>query len=424
MNLDEILRQSLNIIKSKWTLPTSGFLSGGALSNIAWEVVSGNPAVINDLDIYILDKIVEKPNYEEDFKEKQNFKEKEKVVYEDYTGLSYGYETKNYYVINQVSTEGIYNYITYNSNSTNPEVIINSFDINCCQVGYQIEEDKFYWTKDFESFLRTGEIRLANLTSPSHSAIRLAKKKIDLNAQLPELELDIISYALEYHNFLDTAKHRFKHRYAKMFEKYKDQLWSRFRMIRDLNVENFLQSKYGKDENIWRLKSIKHDYSFNVDSRLSFQLSKDFLFWIRNIYNHPYFEKMFYRLRHIFDINLGVEGYLDCEISDDDLELLERLVEYAPNCVDKIKGMSLSKQLNLVKTVLDKFKDDPIIGISILEKTKIDETLDFDDDMTLLILELSVRKMILEDPRDKVRKILQKEIPVTTKEMYYDNLPF
>jgi hypothetical protein len=54
---------------------------------------------------------------------------------------------------------------------------------------------------------------------------------------------------------------------------------------------------------------------------------------------------------------------------------------------------------------LDKFKEDPIIAISILEKIKVDKDIVLDDQTTLL-LELSVRKKIVNDTRNKVGRII------------------
>ena len=64
MNIEQILKESVNEIKSKWTLPQSGFLAGGSIGNLAWEKVSGNKAVINDLDIYYLETIIDKAEEE------------------------------------------------------------------------------------------------------------------------------------------------------------------------------------------------------------------------------------------------------------------------------------------------------------------------------------------------------------------------
>jgi len=253
MNIEKLFRESINDIKSKWQLPKSGFLAGGSIANLVWEKVSGNKAVINDLDIYYLDGIADMKEVE-DFKRKQSFLKREKVVYEDYSGLNINFRTSSFYLIEKVTNDGIFNNIYYRSNTDNPLIIIDSFDINSCQAGYDISTDKFYWTDEFEEFLKTGQVRLVSLNSPAHSAMRLIKKKIDMNASLPDIELDIIAYALNNYSFIDTTKYRFKERYAKMFENYKSHLDSRFELVRDLELEESLRNSYNVFDHIWTLK--------------------------------------------------------------------------------------------------------------------------------------------------------------------------
>jgi hypothetical protein len=424
IELEKVFRDSINEIKSKWNLPEKGFLAGGSICNIVWEKVSGNKAKINDLDIYILDKIIDNATHEE-LKEKQSFEQKEKIIYEDYKGLNYAYGTSRFYIIESVKSEGMLNTINYKASTDDPMLILNSFDINCCQLGYDIESDKFYWTKEFEDFLTTGKIQLVNLTSPSHSAIRLVKKKKDLGAKLEDVELDMIAHTLNNQHFVDIVKHRFKERYAKMFRDNWDDLKDKFIMLRDEDTENFLQQKYSCNDSIYRLKAKQGVDLLNSSQRLiGFGLSKDFIFWIRNIYNNPELEKTWFKLQHVFDTNMRVCEYLDCEITDEELDLIKRLSEVAPKSINNLKGKTLSKQLKIIHTLVDKFKHDPIVSISILEKINIDDNVDLNDDMTLLLLELSVRKEILQDPQDKVRRILD----MTTEEYQHKfeqlNLPF
>ena len=87
----------------------------------------------------------------------------------------------------------------------------------------------------------------------------------------------------------------------------------------------------------------------------------------------------------------------------------------APKSIINLKGKPLSKQIKILHTLVEKFRHDPIISISILEKIKIEDNVDLDDDMTLLLLELSVRKEILDDPNDKVRRILDKTTEESTQ---------
>jgi hypothetical protein len=65
----------------------------------------------------------------------------------------------------------------------------------------------------------------------------------------------------------------------------------------------------------------------------------------------------------------------------------------------------------LIKTFLDKFKDDPIVAISILESVKVTKDTPLDED-TLLLMELSVRKKIVNDTRNKVGRILNGDINI------------
>ena len=407
MNLEKIFKESLNDLKLKCELPKSGFLSGGSIANVIWEKISGNKATINDIDIYILDRILNNVE-EEEFRKKQSYKRKEKIIYEDYTGICVGSRLTSFYLIEKVSNEGILNLINYSASSNNPQIIIDSFDINCCQVGYDISTDKFYWTKDFEEFLKTGEVRLINLSSPSHSAMRLVKKQIDLNAKLPELELDIIAYALENNFFEDSVKHRFMQRYANMFEKYKFALDSRFEILRDLDLEEFLLNNKNVDDKMYYLKSKGQKLVIEESQKIGLSLSRDFIFWVRNILNNHQLEKSWFNLHLIFDTNLGIEKYLDCTPSEDELQFLKRLTNNA-DCARHLNGFPLSRQLYIVNTLFDKFKHDPIIAISILETICIDHSINLDDELELLLLELSVRKKILDDPKGKVSKILYNE---------------
>jgi hypothetical protein len=90
------------------------------------------------------------------------------------------------------------------------------------------------------------------------------------------------------------------------------------------------------------------------------------------------------------------------------MDLLQRFGKYAPGSIENLKGLKLSEQIEVIKKFLDKFKEDPIIAISILESVKVDKDIILDE-QTMLLLELSVRKKIINDTRGKVNKILNLE---------------
>lgn len=419
MDVENLGRQAIDQIKSKWGLPKRGFVAGGSIANIVWELVSGNKAVVNDIDIFILEKQIDK--IDDDSKTLFKYKEQDLKYYEDYSGISFSSYTKDFYTISESLREGIFNTISYNSNTTDPGLVISSFDINATKIGYSIDEDKLYWTKDFEEFLETGELKISNLMTPSHTAVRLAKKSKELNVELKEFECNLLQYSL-YYKFSDMIKLRFKERYFDMYKEYEYLLGEYFIMCRDEQMEEYILNKFGEKTELHYVKSIelkgekpktklqelfqdRRPSIFSDDVNLNnIFLSGIFLFYMRNIYGDEEKVKLWSKLSYFFDD----PNYFDKEVDNDDIDLLNRLCKFAPKSIQNLKGIKLSEQIIIVKRLLDKFKDDPIIAISILEKMKVDKDTLLDEQTTLL-LELSVRKEIVNDTRGKVNAILSKK---------------
>ena len=412
MNVELLGRQAIDIIKSKWGLPKEGFVAGGSIANIIWELVSGNKAIVNDVDIFVFDSV--QANFDRSDKSSLfNYQEKETKYYEDYTGMCFNTHTKDFYSIVESTKDDIFNIIKYKSNTNDPSLIIKSFDINSTRVGYSIEKDELYWTSEFEEFLKTGELKVCNLMTPSHTAVRIAKKSKELNAKLDLFEFKLIQHALSY-SFSDRIKFRFKERYLEMFESNVDILEKHFIITRDKEAEEYVKSQYLEDVKLYYLMpNIKTDNDndlfirpsiFNDDNIFSIHKSSEFLFYMRNIYGKDNLASIWKKVYYYFnDVN-----YIDREVLSEDLELLHRFSQAAPNSIENLKGMKISEQINIIKKFLDKFKEDPIIAISILESMKFDKDIELDE-QTSLLLELSVRKKIVNDTRNKVGRILNNE---------------
>lgn len=410
MNIENLCRQALDKIKSEYGIPKRGFIAGGSLANTIWELVSGNKAVVNDIDVFLFRQRTDVP-LEETRETLFRYKETDKKFYEDYTGICWSTFTKNFYSIVSSETNGIFNEILYDSNIEEPQFILNSFDINCTRVGYSIELDKFYWTKDFEDFLTTGKLLVSNLTTPSHTAVRIFKKSKELNSPVDEFEFKVISQALNS-TFNDTNKLRFKERYNTIFEKYSEDLSEYFKIERDTLNENYIKLNFNSDDKLYYLKSVKYEIkcgeevynivdNWNDNNVRSLNTSKDFLFYIRNIYGNEELKKYWNELSNCFE----TPDYVDCEPSDNDFGLLTRFLKHSPKSFNKLKGMKLSEQIELIKTLLNHFSEDPIIAISLLESDRFKMPEEFDES-TKLLLELSVRKEIVNDGRNKVKNIL------------------
>jgi hypothetical protein len=419
MDTNLIFSKALEKLKSKFTLPTEGFLAGGSIANLIWEEVSGKEAIINDIDIFILKEL--QTNMSNMYLyNKFTAKTVSKEVSEDYNGIRFGYRNQIKYYIEESVREDIFNKIYYCSDTKSPQIIIDSFDLNCCQVGYDLSENKFYWSKEFIEFINTGEIKIIDLRTPAHTAIRLAKKKVELGAKVSEDEFGIAKYVLKHKNIMNVQKYRFKEKYKIEFEKFSDILGDKFKLDRDLDSEKNIKSLYGIEDNIYCLEPIGEIMDFKKNSGF---MPDDFMYYYRNIQNEDTKKGIWLNLNLIIDKKFSISEYLDKGVSNDEIYLLARLIHHAPLIVKNIKGFTISNQLEWVNTIIDKFKVDPIIAISILEKNKLDLDLDLDDDMNLLLLELSVRKNIITDSRNKVGKIFRSENDIRWVSINCDDLP-
>lgn len=410
MNIDTLVRTAVERIKSNWGLPQSGFIAGGSIANIVWELVSGKKAVVNDIDVFIFSGLISEIDTN-DKKSLFKYQEKESKFWEDYTGMRYSSITKDFYTIESSKHEGMFNKVEYKSNKPDTDIILRSFDINSTKVGYSIEEDKVYWTSEFEDFLNNGDLKVCNLMTPSHTAIRIVKKRKELDCKLDEFELDLLRHSLEW-RFSDIIKTKFKDRYFSMYKEYFDELKDYFEIKRDHHAEEYVRINFNEECNLYYLSPIIKEKSddigefvyareiFNDTNIRKIHNSLEFIFYMRNIYKNGDLPKLWSKLFFFFTN----KHYVDCQPTNEDLELLSRLANYAPNSIDNLKGKSLSEQIKLVKWILKEYEEDPIVAISILEKHKISkEELDKQD---LFLLELSVRKQIVNDTKSKVNKVL------------------
>lgn len=396
----EIFSKALNKLKSQYDLPDTGFLTGGSLANLIWEEVSGNKAEINDIDIFIINEVVKDYNHVCPLTSFTNTKH-ERIIYEDYRGLNYRYDSKITYLIEKATNRDIFNEIYYSSTTKDPQIIIDSFDINCCQVGYDLSEQKFYWTEHFLEFLKTGKLKITDLRTPSHTAIRLAKKMTGLNATCDKVEFDIIKYVIKHRHIIGLNRFRFKEKYKLEFEKYSSILEKDFKLVRDLETEKRLKETHSEVDALYHLE-VDVDSKFLPYKIVGLSLPKEYMFFMRSINNNKLLEKIWTDTHLIIDTNYKIEEYIDYPITEKESKLLKSLIQIAPKCVTHLKGYTLSKQMNWINRIVEKFNHDLIIAISILEEYPIYQDLDLEDDMNLLMLELGVRKKIVSDPRNKV----------------------
>lgn len=403
MNIKSIAEQALVRLKQYNNFPKSGIIAGGSISNIIWEIVSGNKAAINDIDVFIYEsEIIPKiisDNYL-DNNTKLSYMSSETIYDEDYRGLKFTSNPKEYYQISKSEHVDIWNFVYYSSNVNGMEVIINSFDINCTQIGYSIDDGKFYWTKDFENFLKTGELKLTNLLSPHHSMIRLCKKEKELNAKLDSFEFSLLSYAIRNCQ-RQFNKRYFSTRYFEIAKEYDKKLSAHFKLIEDTHAESYLKNLKGVNIDLYRFEPNSLT-NFKELNKCNIYSLNELLFYSRNI-----FDKSTDKLDYWDKLNFLYtrEDYIDITPSDDDVKMLRNLIFNAPKSIEKLKGLKISEQLRIVKKIFSAYTKEPNIAIAILEKIKIDPDKELDD-KDVLMLELLVRKELLLITSDKIDRVL------------------
>lgn len=393
--IETLARQAIEKLKSDFKLPNSGFLAGGSLANLIWELKSGNKAIINDIDIFILDQVVELDDnkIKSQRYNKYTFTKSSQHIIDDNTYDHVLFKNRyNCFVrINSAQRDDMLNYIHYESNTNDYSIIIESFDINCTQVGYDIEADRFIWTKEFEEFIAQGDLKVINANTPAHTSIRLVKKAKDLNANLNKrkefglLVLSMLSKGRSY----DIIRTKFSDKYCKLYLEHHEDLKDYFGITSDSEASTYLKRNKNVDVKVYKLILVNQ---VERDMKLTFNAynSISTLDELKCYYNLSSKDLELYgKIRSLYSLDLS--NYVDYNYDEKDLELLERVRTYAPKAIKNLKGLKMSQQISIINQILNRYQHDPVLGGSILEKVKLDPNKEFDADEQL-IMELMVRK--------------------------------
>ena len=236
--MDNILKDK-NIVSKILTelskvslIPDKGFLAGGAVANTLLSMKYGNAYPINDLDIFIETEEVNDP-FEPEFKSRTPTRSQELIILGGYYEGELSYDHGSNYRILEVDRDELLNWITISrvsdrDNIRNYSYILNGFDFNCCQVGIDLKTNELYYTEDFEQFLNTRQLDVTAIYTPAHTAIRLFKKKKELDCYCDvEKCMELLSQPLIRETRVRlNSRHfgtYFSHKYRDMFiEHYKD----------------------------------------------------------------------------------------------------------------------------------------------------------------------------------------------------------
>lgn len=404
-NYIQLAKKAIDHIKTVIDLPSEGFICGGSIANLIWEYKSGNKAKINDVDIFVFKGKIDKFIEENDTLFRYTDSEK---IYKknDYGGLEYTNKSNNFYKIENVENGGLLNSINFISNKKDYSFILDSFDLNCVKVGYSIEDDEFIITDDFIDFLNTGEIKITNLKTPAHTAIRMVKKSNELNVIFDkDLEFKLILSVLCKPN--DCIKTKFQNRYKEMFTEYSKDLKDYFKLhkvytplINDFQKKEDLYTIKPSDE-IIRKNSLNYDtYGvvnyFNDNIINTLDNVNQILFYVRNIKDNEHLYKIFKKLKYFYISS----DYLDITPTMNDIDLIHSITNSSKMTINNLKGFKLSEQVKIIENLINKFGKDK--AILLLEKYRFEPNQKIDDD-DVLLYSLIIRKeyVMLKNNKDK-----------------------
>jgi len=264
LNSEKTFNKVLEILSKHGDLSKvneKGFIAGGSVANTLIHIFDGSRLVINDIDVY----------YEvEKDKESKNTDWYSGLYVEDTLNiLNNGYG--NFYVsedgcrfrITKHSRDGIFNNIGFIVEPNNRKksdslsfleirkLIIDGFDLNCCQAALDLENKKIVYNQNFVDFLSKKQLKVVNPNTPIQTVIRLFKKIEDLNPFCDvEHEIRFLTVAAKQLGCYHVCKVVGDETFIK-FQKYMDKVSKYFNLRRIKETDDIPHVIKEKADKLW-----------------------------------------------------------------------------------------------------------------------------------------------------------------------------
>lgn len=362
MDLNKIILEGVNFLKKNYDLPSNGFLAGGALGNIVNELVFGDKAIINDIDIFSI-KIVNRKYNDLRLIRAEN---RDSIIYtqefesidNEYKNIEYE-NNEDYLIFSNSSYNGIINYVEYESNILDYDFFLSCFDLNCCQVGFDLDNNQIYYTEGFKKYLDTKELKVMDIKSPSNTVVRLFKKRDELCAKLNvDEELTLLSYSTRcIKNTIING--RMNEKFIFLYEKYFREISPYFKLDKLFllkstqnlgycfsKTDNYDNRFYKFISNYYSLHNIKFD--FNGELLNNITLSK-LLFYYRNIRTDKTLDIYYRMFYNSYRDTSFFDGY-DYSLSFDELKVMS-------DELNKHNGLKIGLHKANLKEIIEFFKN-------------------------------------------------------------------
>lgn len=413
INKEKFSKEILDRLSKLQELPKIGFLCGGAVANTILSIIDGKEYPINDLDIFNF-------NYEMGYsnaplRTPADFE----VAVDRYENRILIPNVNKYtYRIIKTTYDNLINYVYVNisefSDLTLKEkynIILDSFDINCCKAGIDLANNELYLNDDFLKFILNRQLLCVNPVTPAHTVIRIIKKRDELNAYLNKDEVFKFLSQFYFYDKNVVFKDRnisifFGKKYKDLFHKYEEEIKEYF----DLQTYAKIRKHYSNSNRIEFEKNSK--FTSNYDEKISVPSWVYSIDMFSNGSMHKWYEIKLWSLfpKKFTKLDEEIEKYLKPGFGGNPLILkkLWRLI-YNQNKKQKNKSLKLLQNEELYPFVIanDNFHDCDFSEINIEKLSKfISENPMFGDLISLCKLNFQESEKLM----NMVKKLFHEEL--------------
>lgn len=367
--MKEIIEKAIVLLDKKFNLPKTGFLAGGALANTINKLKWGGQCIINDIDIFYVDEIKEydknehyKKSIPASYTTKKLVTEYKIDTYQDRLFISKIDKGDDYITIKSSEREGIFNQIKFDTNKLDYHLFLETFDINCTQVGYDLENNKAYWSNDFEEYLNTKELKVVLPNTPSHTALRILKKRDELNAKLNvKNELQFLGFS-NLEKIKGRKKTQFGMKYKPIYDKYKDELLEYFYLESQIGtrtkrvIDSLTGNSIYGEEKFQLFKLLPKEWEFGIDEKYTNLIIgnitlEEYHFYWRKIRPDSNKKLIWKHLQQFYK----KESYLDgfpierANELEDKFIYIKELIKKYPSLLKWLENKNLIEQMKYIK---------------------------------------------------------------------------
>lgn len=364
IELKDLVLKAFELLKNKFPdMPKKGLLAGGALANTINKLkYPDSKCMINDIDIFVMEtehvedvrKLVSSDRIYNTTKDVRIFDK----YYEQYNNILSITETSRVIKINSSERKSIFNIVRYDINSYDPFFLLETFDINCCAVAFDLETTQIYYTQDFKEYIETKQLKVSRPNSPSHTCLRLLKKRDELNALLDvKEEFKFLQLANDSHILGDVRYFFADAKYLDIYNKYKYEISEYFTLKPKINTEYISYRLYP----VLPKKLSDQQYIETSIRGIDFGIFrnkmniKDFTYFYRNVRLDKNKLNIWKELNYFYKSDNYLEN---SNIETEDYKLVVNYLDQYNATKLSLAGMNLVEQIKCISTLKNLFNKD------------------------------------------------------------------